>query len=1213
MKFAALLTATLLIPAALAADPCGSVVTNGVFAGPAGGHPDGWTYAEHNGVQAAMTLVPGAGLGGTNALRITNASKRFEHVAAELDQTLTLAKGEKYRVSFWAKGEAANGFLFIFGKAWDRRFAVGDIPGEWKRFEFDFTPDAPAFAFDGTDVMRVVTEDLTQELLISKLEIRPVNALVPVAPAECQENGLYATQRLTVPLAALDRIPAGLPALALPADAIHFSPAVMPAPADFSARAAFAYDDSGLTFLVEVTDNELATVRGESLWRGDSVQLLIDQNASFSEPPDAQTVEIGLSPGEDGASPESWCYNLYRPLTAKEAELKSVKTRDGYFLAAKFPWSFLKAVDRRRGFLSANLIINESDGAGRRVAFLQSGIHDAKSAVHNTLFVLDDGRQAPALMLRGRIAMDKLAGKLAVPGAPGLMTLHARSANGAHKRFAVSAKGVGAPGPGSFSLAELDLDLADFPPGPITFTATANGRPVGQASIVKKDSFNEMKLGLATFNAEFAKLEEAALPCLAAGVNHARLTALLAICRTRAELLAKDATMTVANQERIFYGERGLQTLAELNDLLQRGYALVADLKATPQAPQYAFTPVAAAAPRLQNGWFMAKGKDGAWVPAIYSGYGHFGKCVEELPLLSSLGHNAIQIETGGPRAVIKGENPDGSFIVDTTDIERHWSWALNRCAENNTNMILLMSPHYFPEWVLEKYPELKADTGFIGFKFGAPYVRRLMNAYFRETVKALRKLPHSDQIQSLCLANEPTFRSSFSKDFFTVDFAKHLETKYRTVAALNAAWGTALPSFAAAAGDSVPAWRKDCDGRLFDYHDFAQQYFADWHRELAAAVKAEWPDMPVHVKIMNHAAINPVLFKEYNVDPERFSALSDLNGNDSEFVYKRGHWQANWNDSAMSFTLQRSFRKAEIVNSENHIIEDRSDTPRPYDFIYTAMFQQHLYGLGSSALWVWEDYTYPMFKEKHDFTYDIYRRPLNIYAASAATQDAMRLAKEVKTFFDAEPEVAIYYSQASAILDPRYLESTATLFQTLSFTGRKLGFLSEKQICEGRFGTAKLLFLPAASRAGRATIAALAKSKLAVIAADAPAFEKDEYGKPLDLGKLKLTALGVPLTVEPPVVAAVTALADARLGALPFQLQAQDSLTGIDWKLIPEAGGSFLLNACNYNEAEKPVKLLSQSAAPFTVQDLVACRPAASAFSLQPLQPVLLRITPVK
>jgi hypothetical protein len=1202
-KLTALFTSLVLIQSVLSADPCGSVVTNGVFAGPAGGHPDGWTYAENNGVKASMTIVPGAGLGGTNALRITNASKRFPHVAAELDQTVTLAKGQKYQISFWAKGENVSGFLFILGKAWDRRFCVGDVTGAWTRFTFEFTPDDRAFAFDGTDVMRVVTEDLTGELLVSKLEIRPVNALVPVAPAERQENGLYAMRRLTVPFATLDRIPTGLPTLALPADAIHFSPAVMPAPADLSARAAFAYDDSGLTFLMEVTDNELATVRGESLWRGDSVQLLIDQNASFSEPPDAQAVEIGLSPGEDGASPESWCYNLYRPLTAKEAELKSVKTRDGYFLAAKFSWNLLKAVDRRKGFLSANLILNENDGTARRVAFLQSGIHDSKSCVHNTLLVLDDGRQAPALMLRGRIAMDKVAGKLVVPGTPGPMTLRADGANGFHKVFAVSAKAAGAPGPGGFSLAELDLDLTDFPPGPVTFTATARGRPAGQASMVKKDSFNEMKLGLAKFNAEFAKLEAAAKPCLAAGVNHARLTALLAICRTRAGLLAGDATMTVANQERIFYGERGLQTLAELNDLLQRGYALVAELKANPLAPRYAFAPVSAAAPRLQDGWFMAKGRDGALVPAIYSGYGHFGKCVEDLPLLSGLGHNAVQIEVGGPRAVIKGENPDGSFIVDTTDIERHWGWALNRCAENNTNMILLMSPHYFPEWVLEKHPELKADSGFIGFKFGDPYVRRLMNTYFRATVKALRKLPHSDQIQSICLANEPTFRSSFSKEFFTVDFTRHLETKYRTVAALNAAWGTAFPSFTAAAGDSVPAWRKDCDGRLFDYHDFAQQYFADWHRELAAAVKAEWPDMPVHVKIMNHATINPMLFKEYNVDPERFSALSDLNGNDSEFVYKRGGWQANWNYSAMSYTLQRSFKKAEIVNSENHIIEDRSDTPRPYDFIYTAMFQQYMYGLGSSALWVWEDYTYPMFTQKHDFTYDIYRRPLNIYAVSAATQDAMRLAKEVKTFFDAEPEVAIYYSQASAILDPRYLESTATLFQALSFTGRKLGFLSEKQIRGGHFGTAKLLFLPAASRADRATVAALAKSKLAIIATGAPAFEQDEYGKPLDLSALKIAALGVPL--------AVSALADAKLGALPFQLHARDGLVGIDWKLIPEAGGTFLLNACNYNDAEMPVTLLSLSAAPFTVQDLIAGQPAKTAFILKPLQPLLLRIAP--
>lgn len=136
---------------------------------------------------------------------------------------------------------------------------------------------------------------------------------------------------------------------------------------DLSARYAMNWDDNFLYLAVQVTDDaHVQTQRGETMFRGDSVEILLDTDLAgdfASEELSADDFQIGFSLGAlNGDLPEAWLwFPTNREGAPTSVSVAAQSTAAGYNLEAAIPWSVLgirPAANARFGF---TLSVSDND------------------------------------------------------------------------------------------------------------------------------------------------------------------------------------------------------------------------------------------------------------------------------------------------------------------------------------------------------------------------------------------------------------------------------------------------------------------------------------------------------------------------------------------------------------------------------------------------------------------------------------------------------------------------------------------------------------------------------------------------------------------------------------------------------------------------------------------------------------------------------------
>lgn len=144
--------------------------------------------------------------------------------------------------------------------------------------------------------------------------------------------------------------------------------------ADLWANFMLGWDNSALYLAVRVKDERYKQLeRGEDLFKGDSLELLLDTDVSsdfYYQALTSDDFQLGISPGspQPGDDPEAY---LWYP-TAWEGSRSQVKiaampTSDGYRVEARIPWSIF-GVDPVKGqHFGFVLSVSDSDQAGEAV------------------------------------------------------------------------------------------------------------------------------------------------------------------------------------------------------------------------------------------------------------------------------------------------------------------------------------------------------------------------------------------------------------------------------------------------------------------------------------------------------------------------------------------------------------------------------------------------------------------------------------------------------------------------------------------------------------------------------------------------------------------------------------------------------------------------------------------------------------------------------
>ncbi|MEJ5251318.1 MAG: beta-galactosidase [Armatimonadota bacterium] len=544
--------------------------------------------------------------------------------------------------------------------------------------------------------------------------------------------------------------------------------------------------------------------------------------------------------------------------------------------------------------------------------------------------------------------------------------------------------------------------------------------------------------------------------------------------------------------------------------------------------------------------------------PLFFTGYGHFGQVRADIEKFPAYGINIIQIEVG-PSAIFPSETEVNEEPI------RELQSVLERAERANVAVNLLISPHYFPAWMLDKYPHLrKRRNGFLQYCLHAPESKALLRRYIQTLIPAISRYP---ALHSICLSNEPV---SFEEpcEYATQEWHRWLKERHGDIATLNRRWGTSyarfeevpLPNpFDGNAQSYLPSW--------YDYIRFNQEFFAGWHGMLADAIREVAPNLPIHAKAMSWTLVNEGDVV-YGADAYLFSRFSDINGNDSICWYNHGEgdYAQGWLLNAMSHDLQRSVRNVPVFNSENHLIPDRETRPVPAQHVHTVLWQAAIHGQSATTIWVWER----TYDPRSDFAGSIMHRPACAEAVGRVNLLLNRYAREVTALQNAPADVMLIDSVTGKVWDGgAHSDCQGKLYEALSFTGVKVGFISERQLEEGILPSA-LVLLVANQRhlSDRALETLLRYRGRIVFVGDGDLLSHNEYGQtrevrvapgariPFTYGKSSARDLWPVLRTALPA-----------WGVKP-RVQVVDAegnpIWGVAWRTA-ELDGRTVINLCNY------------------------------------------------
>lgn len=631
--------------------------------------------------------------------------------------------------------------------------------------------------------------------------------------------------------------------------------------------------------------------------------------------------------------------------------------------------------------------------------------------------------------------------------------------------------------------------------------------------------------------------------------------------------------------------ERALEVVEEVGQLLDRAAAEMKDNVEVPVLKQDA--PI-----EIRDGslWAECMTQHGTEKrPVFLTGYGHFQPAIDDLPLFSEIGINIIQIEIGPNSSVFE----DG---VHTEAITERIGGALDRAQANGVRVCVLLSPHYFPEWALSKWPELKVSSGFLPNAVDAPEARAIYRKHIEAVISVIKNHP---ALHSICLSNEPVSLGSAQDPFRLPLWHAYIARKHGTIAALNAAYGTSYSTF-----DDVPHPALSLGEKrapLYDAVRFNQEAFAEWHAWMVETIHAIAPDLPCHAKVMMLPTDRATVL--WGTDPWDFAKLSQLNGNDCANIrFYSGHeWVGDWRAQNMYYDLQRSMKRVPIFNTENHIIPDRCASYIPPVHVYAAIWQGAIHGQGASTTWAW----HRTYDPKQDFEGLILHRAGCTAAMSRCGLDLMRLSKEVAALQNLQASVALLYSHAATIADSRHVGARTNVYQAVNFCGIPIAFITDEQIAAGGIGQYKCLFVAGAKAASAEAINGMREWAAAsgrIVAYDTGNLVEDEYGRPATppVFAKSLAACsdaGIP-AMRDEILAYLTAsgLGPERVlrtedGAVPY---------GVEWRSAI-SGERTIVNMINYRRTPAKIQLADGH-----WTDLTTNRRVGPVVTLEPETPLL-------
>lgn len=156
---------------------------------------------------------------------------------------------------------------------------------------------------------------------------------------------------------------------------------------DLSARVMLGWDANNLYVAVRVKDDiYVQNAKGANLYKGDSLELLVDNNVPgdyYLQALNSDDYQLGISAGpQPGSSPEAYLwYPQSMEGSRQNVKVGAVKTDDGYRVEAAIPWSTFAVTAHNGQHLGFAFSVSDNDNQGANVQ--QSMVSSSATRVVN--------------------------------------------------------------------------------------------------------------------------------------------------------------------------------------------------------------------------------------------------------------------------------------------------------------------------------------------------------------------------------------------------------------------------------------------------------------------------------------------------------------------------------------------------------------------------------------------------------------------------------------------------------------------------------------------------------------------------------------------------------------------------------------------------------------------------------------------------------------
>ena len=587
--------------------------------------------------------------------------------------------------------------------------------------------------------------------------------------------------------------------------------------------------------------------------------------------------------------------------------------------------------------------------------------------------------------------------------------------------------------------------------------------------------------------------------------------------------------------------------------------------------------------------------------PIFFCGYGAFDQVRKDMPRWPGYGTNIIQFSEFGPSAVLPSEDKISYaqiYILMKT---------LDDAAKHNVGVDFLISPHYFPEWPLVKWPHLGlGGGGWLGHCVDAPEAKQVIEQYLRIVIPLIKDKP---ALRSICLTNEPIFdraAACYNTMGLWVDYLRGI---HGDISTMNERYISSYKSFEEV---PIPGGQDFSSPQFYDYCIFNKERFGGWHKWMADVIHEMAPNLPIHAKLCLILELPSRNFSTWGVDPEYFAHAMEINWNDC--YYSPGPqdgWAASWQFQNQTYDLQRSMSLKPIFNSENHPTRDgSSDYVKPEHF-RSLLWQGAIHGQGATAIWVWHR-AQPGNESTYPFYGNVMDRPGCAHSTGTTCLDLNRFAEEVTALQNVKAPVAIVYSKASSMRDATYNDITNRAYAALSFCGVKIDFISERQLEERKGKAYRMIILPQATHLTEGSfkaLCALPRSVRLVTIGEQPL--NDQFTRPLpesEVSVIRNRSLAVDGKLAPEQIWPVLLNELTRMKALS-PVSVVDARTGkpvwgVEW-LVAKDKGRSIINIIN--QLDKPVEVkIIRGDRRLMARDLLTLGARGEVGVLNPITPVL-------